>query len=76
MRFVPPTSLAMVHAALGDAVPALDMLEQAYFVRDTRLRDLKDDPSWVTLRQEERYLALKRKLKLATQCGSNASFAR
>src|SRR5262245_24802680 len=64
VRFVPPTSLAMVHAALGNTVPALDLLERAYLVRDTRITRLKDDPSWVALREESRFVALKRKLKL------------
>jgi DNA-binding winged helix-turn-helix (wHTH) protein/TolB-like protein/Flp pilus assembly protein TadD len=64
VRFVPPTSLAMVHAALGNTVAALDLLERAYLVRDTRITRLKDDPSWTPLRDEPRFLALKRKLKL------------
>jgi len=64
LRFVPPTSLAAVHAALGNTVPALDLLERAYLVRDTRITRLKDDPSWTSLRDEPRFLALKRKLKL------------
>ena len=62
--FVPPTSLAMVHAALGDASAALDELEQAFRVRDTRLVELKDDPSWQSLRGETRFIALMDKLGL------------
>lgn len=62
--FVPPTSLAMVHAALGDAGVALDQLERAYQVRDTRLVELKDDPSWRSLRGEPRFVALMDKLRL------------
>lgn len=62
--FVPPTSLAMVHAALGDTGAALDELEQAFRVRDTRLVELKDDPSWQSLRGEARFTALMDKLGL------------
>jgi len=63
-RHVPPTSLATVHAALGEVAPALAALEQAYVVRDTRLIYLKDDPRWAGLRQEPRFVALMHKLGL------------
>jgi len=62
--FVPPTSLAMVQAALGNAGAALDELERAYLVRDTRLVELKDDPSWRSLRGETRFTALMDQLGL------------
>lgn len=63
-RYVPPTSLAAVQAALGDVSPALDSLDKAYAVRDQRLIFLKDDPRWTGLRQEARFKALMVKLKL------------
>ena len=63
-RHVPPTAVAAVHAALGEAAPALDALEHAVLIRDTRLVFLKDDPSWTSLRKEPRFVALMRKLKL------------
>jgi DNA-binding winged helix-turn-helix (wHTH) protein/TolB-like protein/Flp pilus assembly protein TadD len=63
--YVPPTSLAMVHAALGQTVPALDALERAHELRDTRLIMLKDDPSWQPLRGQPRFEALKHRLGLA-----------
>lgn len=63
-RYVAPTSRAAVQAALGEAGPALDLLDQALAVRDQRLIFLKDDPRWVGLRQEPRFKALMVKLKL------------
>lgn len=63
-RYVPPTSVATVHAALGDVASALSALEQAYATRDVRLTFLKDDRSWTPLRNEPRYLALLKKLAL------------
>ena len=63
-HYVAPTSRAAVQAALGEAGPALDLLDQALAVRDQRLIFLKDDPRWVGLRQEPRFKALMVKLKL------------
>ena len=63
-RYVPPTSLAAVYAALGEVAPALDALDQAFLTRDTRLTFLKDDPRLATLRKEARFVALLQKLKL------------
>jgi len=63
-RYVAPTSLAAVQAALGEVVPALDSLDRALAVRDQRLIFLKDDPRWAGLRQEPRFKTLMVKLKL------------
>jgi DNA-binding winged helix-turn-helix (wHTH) protein/TolB-like protein/tetratricopeptide (TPR) repeat protein len=63
-RYVPPSSLAAVHVALGEVEPALDALDRAFATRDTRLSFLKDDPRLAGLRQEPRFVALLRKLKL------------
>jgi DNA-binding winged helix-turn-helix (wHTH) protein/TolB-like protein/Flp pilus assembly protein TadD len=63
-RYVPPTSLAMVLAALGERDAALDALEQAWRWRDVRLVFLKDDPSWRELRDAPRYRALLKMLRL------------
>ena len=59
-----PSSIATVHAALGDVEPALDALDQAFLMRDTRLVFLKDDARLASLRQEPRFVALMHKLKL------------
>jgi len=63
-RFVPPTSIAALHAALGEPGPALDALEQAVAVRDSRVVFLKDDPYWRMLRPEPRFAALMKQLGL------------
>ncbi|HMN76645.1 MAG TPA: winged helix-turn-helix domain-containing protein [Burkholderiaceae bacterium] len=63
-RFVPPTSLAALHAALGEVDAALTELERADSVRDTRLIYLKDDPHWRELRTQPRFVALMKKLGL------------
>ena len=63
-RFVPPTSLAAVHAALGETALALSALERALVVRDTRLVYLSSDPNWAPLRQQPRFVALLKTLKL------------
>jgi len=61
---VSPSSIATVHAALGDVEPALDALDQAFLARDTRLVFLKDDPRLASLRTAPRFVALMHKLKL------------
>lgn len=63
-RYVPPTTVAALHAALGNVTAALDALERAYAVRDTRLVYMKDDGRWSALRQQPRFGALLRRMKL------------
>ncbi|HMO45256.1 MAG TPA: winged helix-turn-helix domain-containing protein [Rubrivivax sp.] len=63
-RFVPPTSIAALYAALGQPGPALDALEQAVAVHEHRVVFLKDDPHWRALRGEPRFAALMKRLGL------------
>jgi tetratricopeptide (TPR) repeat protein len=63
-RYVPPLSLAVLYAALGENALALDALERAFAVRDTQLVFLKEDSRWSSLRKEPRFAALMQKLKL------------
>jgi DNA-binding winged helix-turn-helix (wHTH) protein/TolB-like protein/Flp pilus assembly protein TadD len=63
-KYVPPTSVAAIQAALGEVEPALDALELAYAVRDTRLVYLKDDRRWLGLREQPRFLSLLHRMKL------------
>ena len=63
-RYVPPVSLAVLHAALGENASALDALERAFAGHDTQLIFLKDDPRWSGLRKEPRFAALMHELKL------------
>jgi Flp pilus assembly protein TadD len=63
-RYVPPSSLAAVYAALGEVELALDALDRAFLAHDTQLTFLKDDPRLASLRKEPRFVALIHKLKL------------
>ncbi len=56
--YVPATSLAVVHLALGDRSRALDLLERARAERDVRIAFLGVDARWNALRDEPRFLAL------------------
>ena len=62
--FVPPVSLAVLHAALGENALALDALDNALAIRDPQLIFVKDDSRWSGLRQEPRFVALLKKLGL------------
>ena len=62
-RYVPPTSVATIYAALGENNLALDALERAYAVRDARLCYLKNDGRWSALRAEPRFVALIQRMK-------------
>ena len=63
-RYVPPTSFAAVHAALGESGHALAALERAYVAHDTRIAYMKDDLRWDAVRDEPRFSALLRKMNL------------
>lgn len=65
-RYVPPTSIAALHVGLGENAAALECLERGFEVRDTRMVFLKVDSRWATLREEPRFAALLRKMKLDT----------
>lgn len=64
--YVPATSMAALHNALGDSEGAMDLLERAYQERDIRLAFLKVDARWNNLREQPRFLALARRLELGT----------
>lgn len=63
-RYVPPTSLAAVHAALGESDAALAQLEHAFEVHDTRLIYVKNDWRWEPLRDEPRFHTLLQRLRV------------
>ncbi len=65
-RYVPPTSIAVVYAGLGDKGKALDYLERAYDVRDLRLAFMKVDGRWGPLKEEQRFQSLLKTMKLDT----------
>ena len=63
-RYVPPTSVAAVYAGLGDKARALDWLGRAYDMRDLRLSFMKVDGRWAPLKDEPRFQALLKTMKL------------
>jgi DNA-binding winged helix-turn-helix (wHTH) protein/TolB-like protein/Tfp pilus assembly protein PilF len=63
-RYVPPTSIAAVQAAIGQRDAALASLERAYEARDNRMMYLKDDPLWIGLRGEPRFRQLAARLRV------------
>ena len=65
--YIPPTSLAAVHEALGDRAAALDELERAYREHDIRIGFIGVDARWNDLRAEPRFQALARRLGLANR---------
>lgn len=64
-RYVPPTSIAAVQAALGEHDAALDSLERAFDCNDGRLLHLNDDPRWTALRDQARFRRLVERMNLA-----------
>jgi len=54
-RYVSPYKLAVLHAAVGEHEPALDLLEQALRIHDDRLVLLAVDPLLDSLRAEPRF---------------------
>ena len=62
--YMPATSLAALHNALGDSEGALDLLEQAHRERDVRMSFLKVDARWNNLRGQPRFQALMRHMDL------------
>ena len=63
-RHLPPTSIAAIYCGLGEAASALDWLERGCEARDTRMVFLKTDGRWAPLRDEPRFAALLRRMRL------------
>jgi TolB-like protein/Flp pilus assembly protein TadD len=57
-RYVPPCSLALVHAGLNEPEKALDYLESAAAVRDVHLIYVPLDPKWKEFRGNRRFQQL------------------
>jgi serine/threonine-protein kinase len=62
--FVPATSLALVHAGLGENEAALAYLEKGAERRDLNLTPLKMHPAYDSIRPEPRFQALLRQIGL------------
>jgi serine/threonine-protein kinase len=71
-RYVPSTCFAIIHLGLGDHVNALLWLERGTDAHDLPLTSLKVHPLWDPLREEPRFQALIRRLRL-DDCSSAAS---
>jgi len=62
--YVSPVAIALIHIALHENEPALDLLEQAYGERDFDLITLTNGNSLKPLRSEPRFRELMRKINL------------
>ncbi len=62
--YVSPAAVALVQVGLGENERALEWLDKAHQVRDSRLIFLQIDHRWNPLRDDARFIALARKLAL------------
>ena len=67
--YVPATSVAATHVALGDTDAALNELERAYRERDIRMAFMKVDARWNVLRSQPRFQALAKCMDLVSDHG-------
>jgi serine/threonine-protein kinase len=63
-QYVPASSVAMVHAALGDRAKALDWLEKAHGEHDFSIAQIGVAPWFKDLRNEPRFQALLKRIGL------------
>jgi len=63
-RYVPPTSIARIHAALGEADEAFRWLDRAVAVRDDWLTYLDAWPRFEPIRDDPRFSAIRRAMDL------------
>jgi eukaryotic-like serine/threonine-protein kinase len=63
-EYVPSSAAAVIYAALGDPVHAIDQLEQAYTEHDFSLIQIRVAPWWQALRGEPRFEQLVTRLGL------------
>jgi serine/threonine protein kinase/Tfp pilus assembly protein PilF len=62
--YISPVSIAYIFTALGDADRAFENLDRAVFDRDPNILGLKSNPIFDSLRGDDRYHALLRKMQL------------
>src|SRR6266404_444548 len=63
-EYVPPTSIALVYAGLGEKDEAFAWLEKAYEERSFQLQWLNVEPRWDSLRSDPRFANLMRRIGL------------
>ncbi len=61
---MPPTSIALVYAGLGEKDEAFAWLEKAYEERSFQLQWLNVEPRWDSLRSDPRFADLIRRIGL------------
>ncbi len=61
-KYVSPTELAVLYAALGDKEKAFASLEKAYTERDFKLTEIKVEPGYDPLRDDSRFQDLLRRI--------------
>jgi len=62
--YIPPTSFAWIHFALGEIDQCLDWLEKAVDDQDGWITFIQADDYWSPIRSHPRYRALLRKMNL------------
>jgi eukaryotic-like serine/threonine-protein kinase len=63
--YISPVSIAYICTALGDKDRAFENLDRAIYDRDPNILGLKSNPIFESLRNDERYHAILRKMQLA-----------
>ncbi|MCA1638363.1 MAG: protein kinase, partial [Acidobacteria bacterium] len=63
-KYISPTELAILYAALGDQEKAFASLEKAFTERDFQLTNLKVEPGYDPLRDDPRFVDLLRRVGL------------
>ena len=64
-RYMPPVSPGLVYAGLGENEAAMAALDKGYAVRDPRMTLVQFDGRFKALREDARFAALMRRMKLA-----------
>ncbi|MGE5358699.1 MAG: TPR end-of-group domain-containing protein [Bacteroidales bacterium] len=64
VRYVPPSSAAVIYLGLGNVEQALASLEHAYRERDVHLLELGVEPKWDDIRHHPRFRELVRAIGL------------
>ncbi|MEO6662782.1 MAG: tetratricopeptide repeat protein, partial [Rubrivivax sp.] len=63
-RYVPPTSLGLIHAGLRDPEATIAVLERGLAVRTVRMTLVRKDGRWQLVKDDPRFQALMRRMRL------------
>jgi tetratricopeptide (TPR) repeat protein len=64
-RYVPPATIALVYAGLGERDASFEWLERAFDAHDVHLIFLPVDPKWNDIRNDSQFLAILRRCDFA-----------